>query len=216
MPLGTSWRSADAARPYRFRRRHPGGEHQAERGCRLGAAKRPRHSPMPTRFRSGSRLVEGRMVGGRTITGRRSFRSRSVLPTASASNSATPSSSMSLAATSPPRIANMRTVDWESLGINFVMVFSPNAFRGAPHHLATLTYPRGGTPRKRRPSIRPCRSELPDGHRRARKGRAGSGRQHCPTLCWPFAAPAPSRLSPPRWCLAGRSRPATATGSTMR
>jgi putative ABC transport system permease protein len=45
------------------------------------------------------------------------------------------------------RIANMRTVDWRSLNINFVMVFSPNAFRGAPHtHLATLTYPNGGTP----------------------------------------------------------------------
>lgn len=43
-------------------------------------------------------------------------------------------------------IANMRTVDWQSLGINFVMVFSPNAFRGAPHtHLATLTYPNGST-----------------------------------------------------------------------
>jgi putative ABC transport system permease protein len=44
------------------------------------------------------------------------------------------------------RIANMRTVDWESLGINFVMVFSPHAFDGAPHtHLATLTYADGGT-----------------------------------------------------------------------
>ena len=37
-------------------------------------------------------------------------------------------------------ISNMRSVDWESLGINFVLVFSPNAFRGAPHtHVATLT-----------------------------------------------------------------------------
>lgn len=44
-------------------------------------------------------------------------------------------------------IANIRTVDWESLGINFVMVFSPNSFRGAPHsHLATLAYPGGATP----------------------------------------------------------------------
>ena len=43
-------------------------------------------------------------------------------------------------------IANMRTVDWQSLSINFVMVFSPNAFRGAPHtRLATLAYPDGGT-----------------------------------------------------------------------
>jgi putative ABC transport system permease protein len=38
------------------------------------------------------------------------------------------------------RIGNMRSVDWQSLGINFVLVFSPNAFRGAPHtHIATLT-----------------------------------------------------------------------------
>jgi putative ABC transport system permease protein len=37
-------------------------------------------------------------------------------------------------------ISNMRSVDWQSLGINFVLVFSPNAFRGAPHtHIATLT-----------------------------------------------------------------------------
>ena len=43
-------------------------------------------------------------------------------------------------------IANMRAVDWETLGINFVMVFSPNSLRGAPHtHLATLTYPGGAT-----------------------------------------------------------------------
>ena len=44
-------------------------------------------------------------------------------------------------------IANMRTVDWESLGINFVLVFSPHAFDGAPRtHLATLTFAGGGTP----------------------------------------------------------------------
>jgi putative ABC transport system permease protein len=38
------------------------------------------------------------------------------------------------------KIGNTRTVDWQGLGINFVLVFSPNAFRGAPHtHIATLT-----------------------------------------------------------------------------
>ena len=31
------------------------------------------------------------------------------------------------------RIANFRKVEWESMGINFVMVFSPNTFAGAPH-----------------------------------------------------------------------------------
>ena len=40
----------------------------------------------------------------------------------------------------PATISNMRNVDWQSLGINFVLVFSPNAFKGAPHtHIATLT-----------------------------------------------------------------------------
>jgi len=40
----------------------------------------------------------------------------------------------------PATISNLRTVDWQSLGINFVLVFSPNAFKGAPHtHIATLT-----------------------------------------------------------------------------
>jgi putative ABC transport system permease protein len=40
------------------------------------------------------------------------------------------------------RIANFRNVKWESMSINFVMVFSPNTFAGAPHAwLATLTDP---------------------------------------------------------------------------
>jgi putative ABC transport system permease protein len=43
-------------------------------------------------------------------------------------------------------VANLRAVDWETLGINFVLVFSPNTFRGAPHtDIATLTFPDGGT-----------------------------------------------------------------------
>jgi putative ABC transport system permease protein len=42
------------------------------------------------------------------------------------------------------RIASLRTVDWQTLGINFVLVYSPGTFRGAPHtDLATLTYPGG-------------------------------------------------------------------------
>jgi putative ABC transport system permease protein len=40
----------------------------------------------------------------------------------------------------PAKIGNMRTIDWQGLGINFVLVFSPGAFKGAPHtHIATLT-----------------------------------------------------------------------------
>ncbi|MGL4324716.1 MAG: ABC transporter permease [Beijerinckiaceae bacterium] len=38
-------------------------------------------------------------------------------------------------------IANLRRVEWRSFGINFVMVFSPNTFAGAPHtHLATVGF----------------------------------------------------------------------------
>jgi len=43
------------------------------------------------------------------------------------------------------RIANLRKVNWERLGINFVMVFSPASFGGAPHTvLSTLAFPDGG------------------------------------------------------------------------
>ena len=55
--------SADAARTYRLRQRHPGRKPQAERGRRLGAAKRPRHHLCgrgPVRLAAG----RGQMVGG--------------------------------------------------------------------------------------------------------------------------------------------------------
>jgi putative ABC transport system permease protein len=42
------------------------------------------------------------------------------------------------------RISNLREVKWESLALNFVMVFSPNTLKGAPHKLlATVTLPPG-------------------------------------------------------------------------
>src|SRR5262249_21840666 len=59
-------------------------------------------------------------------------------------------------------ISNMRLVDWESLGINFVMVFSPNTFAGAPHtNLATLTYPGGTTPSQEAETIRVVAESFP-------------------------------------------------------
>ncbi len=43
-------------------------------------------------------------------------------------------------------IASLRTINWQSLSMNSVMIFSPNTFRGAPFtSLATLTFPDGGT-----------------------------------------------------------------------
>ena len=37
------------------------------------------------------------------------------------------------------KVANLRQVNWRSLGINFVMVFTPNTLKGAPHsHIVTV------------------------------------------------------------------------------
>ncbi|MBA2126115.1 hypothetical protein DLM45_07750 [Hyphomicrobium methylovorum] len=42
------------------------------------------------------------------------------------------------------KVANLREVNWESLSLNFVMVFTPNTLRAAPHNLlATLRLPEG-------------------------------------------------------------------------
>jgi putative ABC transport system permease protein len=41
------------------------------------------------------------------------------------------------------KIANLREVKWESLALNFVLVFSPNTLVGAPHNLlVTVTLPK--------------------------------------------------------------------------
>jgi len=45
------------------------------------------------------------------------------------------------------KIANLREVDWRSFGINFVLVFTPATFAGAPHsELISLTIPPGAPP----------------------------------------------------------------------
>jgi putative ABC transport system permease protein len=60
-------------------------------------------------------------------------------------------------------IANLRFVDWQSLGINFVLVFSPNAFRGAPHtSIATLTYANGGDEAQEVALVRALATALPN------------------------------------------------------
>ena len=42
------------------------------------------------------------------------------------------------------RIASFRRIDWDSLGFNYVLVFSPNALADAPHNLAaTIDLPPG-------------------------------------------------------------------------
>jgi putative ABC transport system permease protein len=60
------------------------------------------------------------------------------------------------------RIANLRAVDWENLGINFVLVFSPGAFSGAPHSdIATLTFADGGTSAEEATFIRTLAEAFP-------------------------------------------------------
>ena len=94
----------------------------------------------------GSTVVEGSWWGAGLPTGRRWFRSRRRSPTASVSRSAIRSWSTCSAATSRPASPTCAPSNWENLGINFVLVFSPSAFAGAPHtDIATLTYPGGGT-----------------------------------------------------------------------
>ncbi|WP_427965814.1 ABC transporter permease [Altererythrobacter sp.] len=43
------------------------------------------------------------------------------------------------------RVANLRRIDWESLGFNYVLVFSPNALEDAPHNLAATIELSGDT-----------------------------------------------------------------------
>ena len=109
------------------------------------------------------------------------------------------------------RIANLRAVDWENLGINFVLVFSPSAFAGAPHtDIATLTYPGGGTVAQETALLKAVSDAFPavttvrvkdaieavgDIVRNLVLG--GARRQRW----W--------RWSPRCWCSAARSRPAT-------
>ena len=59
-------------------------------------------------------------------------------------------------------LANLRAVEWQSLGINFVLVFSPGSFRGAPHtHIATFTYPGGSTVAQEVALLKAAAAEFP-------------------------------------------------------
>ena len=59
------------------------------------------------------------------------------------------------------KLANFRTVQWSSLNINFVMIFSPNTLRAAPYNvLATLIWP-NATPSGEAEVIRAVASEFP-------------------------------------------------------
>ena len=116
------------------------------------------------------------------------------------------------------RIANLRTLDWQSLGINFVLVFSPATFRGAPHtELATLTYPGGAPNAEEVALLKAVAAGLPGDHHVRVEGSPGGGRRHRVEARRSASAPPASSPSWPRsWCWRARSRPATAIASTMR
>ena len=59
-------------------------------------------------------------------------------------------------------VSNLRAVYWQSLGINFVLVYSPGSFRGAPHtHIATLTYPGGASTEDEIALLKAAAAEFP-------------------------------------------------------
>ncbi|MEI5686031.1 ABC transporter permease [Sphingomonas kyungheensis] len=54
------------------------------------------------------------------------------------------------------RIASLRRIQWDTLGFNFVLVFSPDALADAPHNLAaTIDLPRGSEGRVTRALLAP-------------------------------------------------------------
>lgn len=60
-------------------------------------------------------------------------------------------------------IANFRTVKWDTLGINFVMIFSPNALEQAPYQvLASLTWPSGHTAADEAAAVNAVAARFPD------------------------------------------------------
>jgi putative ABC transport system permease protein len=100
-------------------------------GRRLGAARRPRHHLFRDHPRK--RHAVGRGNGGRrTIRASRWSRFRRKRRPARPEDRRHVTVNV-LGRNITARIANLRQVEWESMGINFVMVFSPNTFAGAPH-----------------------------------------------------------------------------------
>lgn len=60
------------------------------------------------------------------------------------------------------RVANLREIDWESMGFNFTLVFSRNAISDAPHNLsATIDLPEGADTAARGRLLRALVREMP-------------------------------------------------------
>jgi putative ABC transport system permease protein len=60
------------------------------------------------------------------------------------------------------RIASLREIDWESMGFNFILVFSRNAIADAPHNLvASIDLPEGADPAGRGKLLRALVRDMP-------------------------------------------------------
>ena len=177
-PVGRPGAGADAARPHFGRERHACRGPQGPAKCRLGAARRPRHHLCHRQFPMAPAWSRAN-GGAQTTRVRRWCRWKSGSPTGSASASAITITVNVLGRNIEAKLGNLRTLDWESLGINFVLVFSPGTFAGAPHtHLATLTYPpEAATQAKENALTRERGGGLSRGHDRPRQGRAGGHRR---------------------------------------
>ena len=105
----------------------------------MGAAERPR----PDLYRRGPERLEdrrGRMVEPRTISGPPLVSMEKKIADGLKLKIGDEIVVNVLGRDISARISNLRNIDWQGLGINFVLVFSPNAFKGAPHsHVATLS-----------------------------------------------------------------------------
>jgi putative ABC transport system permease protein len=61
------------------------------------------------------------------------------------------------------KVANLRKVNWRSFAINFVLVFSPNTFRGAPHTaLMSAELPKNASPQTEVALVREAAKAFPD------------------------------------------------------
>ena len=115
------------------------------------------------------------------------------------------------------KVANLRKVNWRSFGINFVMVFSPNAFAGAPFtQLMTLTMPQ-------KPDVQGEAAILSDAAKKFPSVASVSMRESLATLgallansLSPFRAPRRWPLSSRRWSCLARWRRGSGRGSMRR
>ena len=120
----------------------------------------------------GSRVGGWRTGGLRIIVGAAGFTGKSVADGLSLTVGDTITVNV-LGRNIEARIANLRQLDWQTLGINFVLLYSPGTFAGAPHtSIATLTYPGSGSPENEHALVAATAREFPgSGGARQERGR---------------------------------------------